>query len=1038
MTYNRPWFAPKILFNIAIIFSLTLLLSGFNPVLANKGGEVHVPLNHYLDTIRAGEKKPKMAPAGFAMGSAVIAVTVYEREEHVGAIIEADFSIQILENEWTTVPILPVSSVLSETLVNQKRTPLIQGADYYSWASAIAGTYNVHLRYVIDAYRSDDGYIIALPLPPVPSSKLTVTIPRSKLAASILPAVGMQIQKENNKTVISAEIASVAGVQIAWQMATEKGYAITRADYRGELKNTAIVWNAKFAVEVFKQGLLKLPLFPQHVTLHDIRVDDSEAVIVTEDGFFAILVESPGNHKIDVRFAVPIKQGKDQPGADVPIPEVAISSFILSLPGKKEVRVEPNASITTEFGSDVTQASFFMPMAKQIAFFWSEAVPENAVEELRANANLFHTLYAEEGVLHGSVVAAYEITRGKSNTWEMSFPQTIQITRIQSEKNTVSDWRVSTNTEGERSLTVFFDRKIKENFTFTIIYELLLNAVKSDLTKIQVPLLRAIGVHRQRGMVALLSGQELALKPIKAERVSKVGENQLPSFVRENLSMTVAHTYKYVDSNPLLMVETVVPEKKLGRYDAQIDTLISIGDVSMRGIATIAVSIKAGGIMGLALALPKEINVLGLTGPSIRTYTVQTNDHDQLFTIAFTREMEGQFRLELHYEKLLSDNVTDITIPTATVIGSEVEYGRIAIEALTAVEVQTATAERISSLDRNELPKQLVLKTSNPILLAFRYVQTDPPFNLVLTVARHKEIDVQAAVIESAHYKTLMTSDGLAVTTAEFRIRNSRKQFLRLKLPAQTDIWSAFVNGKPEKPAKTKDNGQNTHNDRVVLIKMINSANGFPLKVVYATKIEKFGDSGSFASYLPEPDMVVTNTHWDVYLPERFHYQNLTTNMEKHVSGGHITAGEMADQTIAPLGGPSAGKFTQMLSVSVPTQGVHFSFSKLYANQSDENAWFRIDYVSAEAVYTGQWLGFGAAMLFCFSIIALYLKWISTKIASVGIILAATLISYAAMQHGLSLVSPVLGVGFLISMIVGLLLGKSRITEQLAHFKGRH
>ena len=51
------------------------------------------------------------------------------------------------------------------------------------------------------------------------------------------------------------------------------------------------------------------------------------------------------------------------------------------------------------------------------------------------------------------------------------------------------------------------------------------------------------------------------------------------------------------------------------------------------------------------------------------------------------------------------------------------EHGRIAIEALSALEVQASLVEQLSSLEINELPRQLVLKTTNPILLAYRYVQ---------------------------------------------------------------------------------------------------------------------------------------------------------------------------------------------------------------------------------------------------------------------------------------------------------------------------
>ncbi len=79
---------------------------------------------------------------------------------------------------------------------------------------------------------------------------------------------------------------------------------------------------------------------------------------------------------------------------------------------------------------------------------------------------------------------------------------------------------------------------------------------------IHVPILRAMGVARQKGMVALLSGPELALAPVEHPDMSEVGENQLPAFFRNQLEQTVSHTYKYHNAASRLVVNTVTPERQ--------------------------------------------------------------------------------------------------------------------------------------------------------------------------------------------------------------------------------------------------------------------------------------------------------------------------------------------------------------------------------------------------------------------------------------------------------------------------------------------
>jgi hypothetical protein len=479
-------------------------------------------------------------------------------------------------------------------------------------------------------------------------------------------------------------------------------------------------------------------------------------------------------------------------------------------------------------------------------------------------------------------------------------------------------------------------------------------------------------------MVALLSGQEFTLKPVSSDDFSKVGENQLPAFIRNRIAMTVAHTYKYTEPMAALLVAAVAPERKQGRFDAQIDTLISLGDVTMKGSATVEIDVKSGAIVDLRLQVPGNVNVLGVTGPSLRSHEVRDVDGRQVIEIEFTREMDGQFRVEVNYERIMDREASDTAVPAISVTDAEVEHGRIAIEALTAVEVRAATAEQLSNLDINELPQQLVLKTTNPILLAYRYVSAKPPFELALKITRHREIDVQVAAIERADYKTLLTRDGLSVTTVRMIVRNSRRQFLRLALPPNSQVWSVFVDGKPEKPAYASDDGAGAGgadaagggNGSAILVRMINSAKGFPVDIVYATPVEGIEYLGTISSSLPRPDMVVTHSRWDVFLPVGPRYQVPDSTMDLVLSGVRVNPRAVGAAAMARVSDAYRAQMGQPLRITVPTQGIQFAFEKLYANQSSEEAAFSIGYVSAGANQLGLLLSAVGTVLLWIGIVA--------------------------------------------------------------------
>ena len=353
--------------------------------------------------------------------------------------------------------------------------------------------------------------------------------------------------------------------------------------------------------------------------------------------------------------------------------------------------------------------------------------------------------------------------------------------------------------------------------------------------------------------------------------------------------------------------------------------------------------------------------------------------------------MDGQFRIELNYERIMLDGAAETNVPRVEVADADVEHGKIAIEALSALEVQASLVEQLSSLEINELPRQLVLKTTNPILLAYKYVKTEKPFALQLRITRHEEIDVQVAAIDAANYTTLFTTDGLAVTRVRFDVRNSRRQFLRLSLPRGSEIWSVFVNGHAQKPAFASgadaDSGDET---RDILIKMINSATAFPVELVYATKGEGMHNFGRIAGELPRPDMIVTHSNWDVYVPAAPRYGEPITNMEI-LATRLLTSVKDASRDL--LAGTVANVISgEPLHIELPTQGLLYRFAKLYANQSTEDAYFALRYVHRSAGFAGLWI----------SLLATVAIW-------VGIVLMGTGkgLFPASMQQKLPTVCPV-------------------------------
>ncbi len=994
-----------------------LLLSGMAAVCAADGtpaqrdllssekGLVELPRGQYDRLINASRQpavEERPAPAPFALGKAKVEISVDHSGSRPAARVTVLLPVTVYEKQWILVPLLPPATAVESASAAGSPLQLLATGDGMAWSVRKPGTYEVKLVLRVDATLSAAGYSLAVPLPRASSSQLIAEVPGNGLDIAVIPAVGSRLSNRGGSTRVEATLPATRGVQISWARPRgQRGFTLSRARYQGRLSDRdgraddAVRFTAELDVELYDNDVT-LPLLPTGVALASITIDGTEVPILVQDGHFAVLARGRGNHRIKLGFEAAVQRGEGPPRLDLRLPPVPVSRFELTLPGDKEVTVAPAGSVRRRHQGDTTVATVQVPMSEQISFSWTDAVPANSDATAQLNASLFHILHAEEGVLYGHALVRFEVRRGSTAVLHLALPAGVQIDQVSGAGGAVADWRIEDGDDKQRRLNIYLDHRLDHELLLDLTYDLSLPRQGPFVA----PLFTALEVERQRGMVALLSSKDLTLEPQAEVEATRVGENLLPAFVRDQLQKTVAHTFKYADMAPRMSLTTAVPERQEGRFDARVDTLISLGEVALEGAASIAIEVKSGRLDKLELELPAAVHLFNLSAPSLRHYEFAKASEDssapRRLAVEFTQEMEGEFRLELSYEQVLAEAKVSadpsgldsansspdngLLVPLVTVLGAEIEQGRLALEALSAVEVRPAASQGLSVLDIAELPRQLLLRTTNPILQAYKYVRAEPRPELRLAITRHRLLEVQEATIDQADYRTLYTRDGLAVTTARFTVRNSRKQFLRLRLPPGSRVWSVSVDGQPEKPA-----ARDGENPEEVLIKILHSTRGFPVEVIFGTRYDRLGRRGSISGSLPFPDILVTRSRWQVLLPDTLHYREPSTNMDLLAGPQVVTAEDLRDSMEELARG--AAQNLDALRLSVPNSGLRYTFDKLYANQGAEagsgeassrrggwlgrspnSAWFEIRYSRSESGTLGTQLSILGALLLWLSV----------------------------------------------------------------------
>jgi len=297
------------------------------------------------------------------------------------------------------------------------------------------------------------------------------------------------------------------------------------------------------------------------------------------------------------------------------------------------------------------------------------------------------------------------------------------------------------------------------------------------------------------------------------------------------------------------------------RIYAEVYTLVGVGDGLLQATSTVNHTILFAGVEQIKVGIPADMTLLDVRGAGIRDWRVAAG----ILEVDLNYAAQGAYPLTLELEKVIGSGDVSIEAPIPVPQGVERSKGFVGVEARGNLEIQGGEAVGATSVDVRNLPAAILGITTNPVLLGYKYLGTDA--KIPLQVTEHEDVDVLVTLLDQARATTMWTIDGRRMTSVKYQVRNNRKQYLRMTLPAGATLWSASLGGRAVQPAQAAD-GQ-------VLLPLVRSSAlggslaAFEVEVVYieeGTKPSEAG-SGTFTATLPSVDVPATYVAWTVFTP---------------------------------------------------------------------------------------------------------------------------------------------------------------------------
>ena len=493
-------------------------------------------------------------------------------------------------------------------------------------------------------------------------------------------------------------------------------------------------------------------------------------------------------------------------------------------------------------------------------------------------------------------------------------------------------------------------------------YEVLTNKTG----KIPVQLTFAVAITKSGGMNSVnfarsLPGSSVVKLTVDGDKVDvKVSGAQSLSIKAAQGKTSVAAALP--TGKPVQVTwERAIPKAPVAatKLYAETATLVSVADGLLLCQESVYFNILHTPVRELKLTVPKGASVLTVTASGLQDWRV---DKDGAMTVTLARETIGSFTLQIAYEQAAAAQGS-VPVPVIRATGVQREKGFVAVVALANVEIEAGKVVGATTIDASRLPGTLTAMTNQPILLGFRYV--GEKIDIPLGIRKHGEVSVLVTVADSIVLTGMQLSDGRRMTKATYSVRNNRRQFLRLAMPAGTEIWSVSVAGKAATPGKDAEGK--------VLIPLVRSKSGaselaaFPVTVVYVHtpgEGKTAPPSGTLRVDLPVCEVPVMHVMYNLYLPAEGRY---TKGWGASAFGGPVQVVEAfasmsTSAGVAVIASKPAQQAAQMqkrfnqrvdaqaraegatpIRVSLPVKGTHFKLQKILALPGDK-LWFEVVY----------------------------------------------------------------------------------------------
>ncbi len=404
------------------------------------------------------------------------------------------------------------------------------------------------------------------------------------------------------------------------------------------------------------------------------------------------------------------------------------------------------------------------------------------------------------------------------------------------------------DTMGKTDLYVSFEKNVK------------------DPSKIKIPSLFIENTKSLRGYLLLSAARGLLINPVSETGLRRIHSGSSP--VREP-GLQYAYRLKGQEWN----CEVSVSREK-ATIVSNIFNISSVGEGTVYVSSAFTFHISGAPVSKLLFTMNPQYRNIEFTGRDIVDWKKLSEDESsQIWQVNFKDKIFGDFNLLATCEFLLPGAEAECVLGDIGAKDAQVETGDLVVCSVRNLKLGVVSlSETMSQIESDEIPSDCRAMIQNPMLAAFKIIGS--PHGAKLKISGYSSQKLLDIAVDVSRLSTRIDRNGEAVTKAEYRIKNSSRQFLSISLPGDSKLWSVKVDGEARRVSSA---------DGKLLIpipRKQGTNEPIAVEVEYARQYGRLGSSSKLMLEAPSLGLENMSTKWILQVPDNYDLVKFGGNMD--------------------------------------------------------------------------------------------------------------------------------------------------------------